>query len=341
MNNNVITPSAPGADRRKQEANRLLLLINRLGVYLIVLILVLLGMIVAPGKFLTVSNWRAVIQAVSLLGITAVGISFVVFSANFNDMSAPMTIAFSGMIAVSGISLGFWPAILLGLLAGTLLGVINGFVIGKLHAHPIIWSMAFNFVMSGIVRWIYGGNQIYPDVVGGETPAVALFFAISRTDVFDIPVMVIVMLLMFIIGQWVLTRTVFGNQLKVVGSNYEAARLSGINIAGAIIAVYVITAFCSSVTGVFLASISKTGAYYNGEGYDFRACTAVLLGGMTLSGGKGDLIGTFGGVLTMGLLSNIMNLIGVSTFQQYLVLGAMFLIIVFINTMSNRKLGRS
>ena len=338
MQNNTVVPAK---DARKQEVNKFLLLINRMGVYLIVLILVIIGVIVAPGKFMTIGNWRAVIQAVSLLGITAVGISFVVFSANFNDMSAPMTIAFSGMISVTCIGLGFWPAIIIGLIAGTCLGVVNGFVIGKLHAHPIIWSMAFNFVVSGIVRWIYGGNQIYPDVIAGDTPAVQMFFAISRSDIFGIPIMVIVMALMFIIGQWVLTRTVFGNQLKIVGSNYEAARLSGINIVRVITIVYLITAFCASVTGVFLASISKTGAYYNGEGYDFRACTAVLLGGMTLSGGKGDLIGTFGGVLTMGLLSNIMNLIGVSTFQQYLVLGAMFLVIVYINTMSDRKLGRN
>ena len=335
------TPAQPNVDLRKQEVNKFLLLVNRLGVYVIVAFLIVLGMIVAPGKFMTLGNWRAVIQAVSLLGITAIGISFVVFSANFNDMSAPMTIAFSGMITVTCIGMGFWPAVLLGLLAGTCLGVVNGFVIGKLHAHPIIWTMAFNFVVSGIVRWIYGGNQIYPDVIAGDTPAVEMFFAISRTDFLGIPIMVWVMVLMFIIAQWVLTHTVFGNQLKVVGSNYEAARLSGINVVGVIIVVYLITAFCASVTGVFLASISKTGAYYNGEGYDFRACTAVLLGGMTLSGGKGDLIGTFGGVLTMGLLSNIMNLVGVSTFQQYLVLGAMFLVIVFINTMSDRKLGRS
>lgn len=153
--------------------------------------------------------------------------------------------------------------------------------------------------------------------------------------------MVLVMLAMFAIGQWVLTRTAFGNQLKVVGSNYEAARLSGINIVKVIVVVFLISSFCASITGLFLASISKTGAYYNGEGYDFRAMTAVLLGGMTLAGGKGDLIGTLGGVLTMGLLSNIMNLVGVSTFEQYLVLGVMFLVIVWINTTSDRKLGRS
>ena len=328
-------------DERKRSVNQLTVVVNRLGVYVIVLLLVVLGIVLAPGKFLTGKNLMSVVQAVSILGITCVGMSFVVFSANFSDMSAPMTIAFSGMISVTCIGLGFWPSLLLGTLAGTLLGIVNGFVIGKLRAHPVIWTMAFNFVISGVVRWLYGGNQVYPDIIAGDTPAVEAFFALSRSSFLGIPVMVLVMAAMFILGQYILTRTAFGNQLKVVGSNYEAARLSGINIVKVIIIVFLISSFCASITGLFLASISKTGAYYNGEGYDFRAMTAVLLGGMTLAGGKGDLIGTFGGVLTMGLLSNIMNLVGVSTFEQYLVLGVMFLVIVWINTTSDRKLGRS
>lgn len=83
------------------------------------------------------------------------------------------------------------------------------------------------------------------------------------------------------------------------------------------------------------------GAYYNGEGYDFECVTAVLLGGMTLAGGKGSMIGVFGGVLTVGLLTNVMNLLGISTFNQYLVQGLVFLLIVWINTNSARKLGKS
>jgi ribose/xylose/arabinose/galactoside ABC-type transport system permease subunit len=333
--------AAAPKDVRKRSMSRGTVIVNRLGVYVIVLLLAVLGIILAPGKFLTTRNLMAVVQAVSLLGITSVGMSFVVFSANFSDMTVPMTIAFSGMISVTLIGLGFWPSLLIGTLAGTVLGVVNGLVIGKLRAHPVIWTMAFNFVISGIVRWLYGGNQIYPDVIAGDTPAVEAFFALSRSGFLGIPFMVLVMVAMFLIGQYVLTRTAFGNQLKVVGSNYEAARLSGINIVKVIVIVFLISSFCASITGLFLASISKTGAYYNGEGYDFRAMTAVLLGGMTLMGGKGDLIGTFGGVLTMGLLSNIMNLVGVSTFEQYLVLGVMFLVIVWINTTSDRKLGRS
>jgi ribose/xylose/arabinose/galactoside ABC-type transport system permease subunit len=148
------------------------------------------------------------------------------------------------------------------------------------------------------------------------------------------------MALMFILGAFILTGTRFGNQLKVVGSNYEAARLSGINVEKSIVLVYVISAICCSIAGIFLASVAKTGAYYNGDGYDFRAVTSVLLGGMTLAGGRGSMVGVFGGVMTIGMLTNIMNLIGIGTFAQWLVQGIVFLFIVWLSTNSSRKLGR-
>jgi ribose/xylose/arabinose/galactoside ABC-type transport system permease subunit len=315
--------------------------INRVGIFAVVALLLVIGGIVAPGKYFSVGNIRATIQAISLLGMVSIGMAFVTYSANYADMSAPMTIAFSGMITVATLALGFWPAVLCGILAGTALGVINGLMVGKFRAHPIIWTMAFNFVMSGIVRWIWSGTQIYPDRIATNNPrAVEIFNAISRSSFKGIPIMVIVMFLMFVAGHFLLTGTKFGNQLKVVGSNYEVARLSGINVVGSIIWVYVINAVCAAIAGIFLASVSKTGAYYTGDGYDFRAVTSVLLGGMTLAGGRGHMIGVFGGVITIGMLSNIMNLIGISTFNQWLVQGIVFLFIVWLNTNSSRKLGR-
>jgi ribose/xylose/arabinose/galactoside ABC-type transport system permease subunit len=329
-------------DFRRIKQNALIRLINRIGIYLVIILLLILGGIVAPGKYLTVANIRATIQAISLLGMVSVGMAFVTYSANYADMSAPMTIAFSGMISVATVWLGFWPSVICGIAAGSVLGFINGIMIGKIRAHPIIWTMAFNFEMSGIVRWIWCGTQIYPDVIAqNNLMAVELFYGISRSSFFGAPVSVIVMLAMFFTGYVILTHTRFGNQLRIVGSNYAVAKLSGINVVKSIVLVYVINAVCASIAGIFLASLSKTGAYYNGEGYDFRAVTSVLLGGMTLAGGAGSMSGVFGGVITIGMLSNIMNLIGIPTFNQWLVQGLVFLFIVWLNTNSARKLGRA
>lgn len=329
-------------DKRSTKHNAYTLILNRIGIYAVIILLVIIGAIVAPGTFLTVDNFGSIVQAVALLGMSAVGISFVVYSSNFNDMSAPMTISFSGMIAVATLGLGFWPAVILGVLAGMSMGIVNGFLIGKFRAHPIIWTLAFNFVMSGLVRWAWSGRQIYPTDTAANNPRAAeLFISISRSDILGVPIMVVVMILMFIVGQFILTRTKFGNELKIVGSNYQAAKLSGINVTRSTITVYLIAAFCAAICGIFLSSMAQTGAFFLGDGYDFRGVTAVLLGGMTLAGGKGNLIGVFGGVISLGMLTNIMNLIGVPTFNQWFVQGLVFLFIVWLNSFSDRKLGKS
>ena len=336
--------ATPNVDSRKQEMNKFTVLINKGGIYVVVLMLLVIGFL-ASDKFITLKNFSSITQAISLIGICAVGNAFIVYSANFNDMSIPMIISTAGMIAVQMIQYGFVISIISGVVVGTALGLVNGLMMGKFRAHPIIWTMAFNYVLSGIVRWIWSGKQIYPDVVAGSNvkamEAANTFFSISRRDVMGIPLMVVVMVIMFIAGQFVLTRTRYGNQLKIIGSNYEVARLSGINCVKNIFITYLISAFCASVSGIFIASMAKTGAYSNGDGYDFLTVTAVLLGGMTLAGGKGNLIGVFGGVLAVGMLSNIMTLVGISTFNQWLVKGLMFLFIVWLNTNSSRKLGRT
>lgn len=331
----------PASESRKLKQNSFIVLLNRAGIYAIVVLLLIIGGIIAPGKYFTPANIRSTIQAIALLGMASVGMSFVTFSANYADMSAPMTIAFSGMITVTTLWMGFWPAVLCGIVTGAAMGLINGLMVGKFRAHPIIWTMAFNFVISGIVRWIYGGTQVYPDRIAANNPqAVEVFNSLARSSFLGIPKMILVMILMFIVGHFLLTGTKFGSQLKVVGSNYEVARLSGINVVKSIVLVYVLNAICCSIAGIFLASLSKTGAYYTGDGYDFRAVTSVLLGGMTLAGGRGNIIGVFGGVITIGMLTNIMNLIGIPTFNQWLVQGIVFLFIVWLNTNSSRKLGR-
>ena len=331
----------PAAGSRRLKQNTFMVLINRVGIYAIVVLLLIIGGIIAPGKYFTAANILSTIQAIALLGMVSVGMSFVTFSSNYADMSAPMTIAFSGMITVTTLWMGFWPAVLCGIITGVAMGLINGLMIGKFRAHPIIWTMAFNFVISGIVRWLYSGTQVYPDRIAANNPqAVEIFTSLSRSSLLGIPKMILVMILMFIIGYFLFTGTKFGNQLKVVGSSYEVARLSGINVVSSIILVYVINAVCCAIAGIFLASLSKTGAYYTGDGYDFRAVTSVLLGGMTLAGGRGHIVGVFGGVITIGMLTNIMNLIGIPTFNQWLVQGIVFLFIVWLNTNSSRKLGR-
>lgn len=323
----------------EKSGGKILDITSRFGVYGIIIVLLFVGLFINP-KFFSIGNFKNIIQAGAFLGILCAGMAFITYSGHFADMSAPITIALSGIIAVSCIKAGLLVALLAGTGAGLLVGLINGIVIGKFKANPIIWTLAMNFVVSGIIRWAYSNKQIYPDVESGGTVAGDMFTNISRTYIAGIPLSVYIMIALLLIGQFILSKTRYGKQLKIIGSNMDTAKLTGISVERNIIIAYVLASFAAAIAGIFVTSFGKVGAYYNGEGYDFRAVTAIVIGGMTLSGGRGNMVGVLGGVLTIGLLSNIMTFIGIGTFEQQIVTGAIFILIVWINTNSLRKLGR-
>ncbi|HHU12183.1 MAG TPA: ABC transporter permease [Clostridiaceae bacterium] len=342
----MLTPPQSEAGRFTR-TGKLTSILGTAGIYVIIILLLLVGLGIRQLDYLSLANLRSILQAVSLLGMCCAGLAFVVFSGNMNDMSLPMTMALSGMMAIQLIPYGIVVSVLGGIVAGTLVGVINGIMIGKFRAHPIIWTLAFNLVLSGLVRAAWGGSQIYPDTIAGQNETAQAtaetFNLFARTYYFDgaLPLMVVVMFIMFVLAQVIFSRTTFGNKLRIVGSQYEVARMSGINTERMVMTAFVLCSLCASVAGIFYASLTKIGAYSNGEGYDFRALTAVLLGGMTLAGGKGTMVGVFGGVLVLGMLTNIMTLIGVPTFNQYVVQGVVFLFIVWLNNYLEEKRGHA
>lgn len=327
-------------DKRSQRLSAGTEILNKLGVYLIVVLFLIIGTLIS-SKFMTVANLMNVIDAVALLGIVSTGVAFVTYSAHYADMSVPVIMAFSGLISVEMLRYGLFASVVSGILAGLVIGMINAFVIGRFKANPIIWTLAVSFLIGGFIRWIYGGTQIYPDLKSEGANAGGQFIALARTNIFGkIPLMVIVMIVVMLAGQFLLRKTAFGQQLKIVGSNRDVARMSGINVSRTVGLAFLLSALTSSIGGIFLASLAKVGAYYNGEGYDFNAVTAIVLGGMSLAGGRGGIGGVLGGVLSLGLLSNLMTLMGVDTFSQKIVKGVIFILVVGLNARSLRKAGR-
>ena len=343
MSNNA--PVQQKLDTRKTKINPFALVFNKLGIYVVVVGLILLGMLVSKGQFFASSNIQSILEAVALQGMVAAGLTFVVYSGNMNDMSLPMTMAFAGMMTSQFINLSFPVSALIGILTGVVIGLINGFMIGKLRANPVIWTWGFNLLLSGIVRVTWGGKQVYADSVAKSEFAVKqanLFYAISRTYIGGIiSVMAIAMIVMFVIAYFIHSKTAFGHKLRIVGTSYDVAKFSGINCPKVVTTAYVINGIFASVGGIFYAALRKIASYENGTGYDFSCLTAVLLGGVLLSGGKGNMVGVFGGVLAYGILNNILSWIGLGTYEKYLVQGIVFLFIVWLNTYSNRKLGKA
>ncbi len=327
--------------------------VNVFGVYLIAVFFLLLGvMLQALGliqNFVSWSNFLNIIDNVSMLGIVAVGMAFVTYSGNYADMSLPTTMALTGIVAVEMLRYGFWPAILAATTVGLFIGLINALVVGKLKANPIIWTLAVNYVTLGVIRLIWANKQIYPETITDNKEAIGWFDGIFRqelasnlfgNDLLDIRLPTVIMIVLVILGQFILTKTSFGAQLKMTGSAKKAARFSGINVDYVVGMAFVLAAVTAIIGGLTITSLSRTGAYYNGTGYDFRAVTAIVIGGMTLAGGRGSIIGVLGGVLVIGFINNIMTLIGIPTLSQDMIRGLIFIIVVGISAKSLRSLGR-
>lgn len=328
------------AESCQRPLSRSALVASRLGVYLVVLALALAGTLVS-SRFLTGTNLLNVVDSVTLLGIVVTGVAFVTYSGHYADLSVPTTMAFAGVIAVELLHCGFGIALLAGLGVGLVIGLINAVVIGRWRANPIIWTLAMSYVTKGLMRWLWSNEQIYPEVKSGETGAGHLFVQLYRQELLGRITLPLLVLAALAIGaQFLLRRTTFGQQLKLVGSNLEAARLSGVRTARTVGMAFVLSALAAAVAGIFITSLAKVGAYYNGEGYDFDAVTAIVLGGMTLSGGRGDMVGALGGVLVIGLMGNLMTLAGIDTFSQRIIKGVVFIAAVGIGAVVLRRLGR-
>ncbi len=323
-------------DQRKIQISRWTQLIHTLGIFGILGLLLIVGTFVSD-EFWTIDNFLNIIRPVTLLGIVAVGVAFITYGGHYVDLSIPGIMALSGMAAVAGLPYGIVPGILCGLSAGLLVGIINGYLIGYLRLNPIIWTLAMGFMIDGLLRFSTGGNQVYPD---DTTSAGQIFVLLSRFEWLGLPGISIIFLAAAVMAQWVLSTTKFGFHVQLTGAAYDVAGSSGIHVKRIIMMTFVISAFMTSVAGILLASLSRQGTFTNGLGYDFNAITAVVLGGIALSGGIGSVIGVMGGVLVLGLLGNILTLYGWSTFDQMIAKGLIFICVVGTATWFAKRSGR-
>lgn len=346
-------PAGPSETPRDREAapSALAGAVSIFGVYIIVAALFGLGCVVSP-KFLTETNLLAALQSVTLVGIVAVGLAFITYSKHYVDLSIPGIIALSGVVAVWALQYGFVASLAAGLGAGLLVGVVNGLAVGYLRLNPIIWTLAMGSILPGLIRWVYEGKQLYPDEA---TAAGRAFRGLYDCLVFGHAPLPAVVLALAAAGGYVLMHhTAYGASLKLTGSNYAAARLSGAPVRRVVAGAFVISSLTSASAGVLLASFNKVGAADLGRGYEFTAITAVVLGGLSLAGGRGNMVGVLGGVAAMALLTSVMSLVRIPAFElgpwsigeitlgeftQNIVRGAVFILTVGLHSYSLRKAG--
>ena len=285
---------------------------------------IILGLI--SDNFFTLGNMLNLLRQVSVNALIAFGMTFVILTAGI-DLSVGSTLALGSALTAGLLTSGMDPilAVLIGLLIGFILGAINGLIITKGKVAPFIATLA--------TMTIYrGATLVYTDgmPITGLSDSFA-FEMIGKGYLFGIPFPVIIMVVVFIILYFVQRKTVFGRQVYAVGGNEEAAKLSGIKTDRVKLWVYSITGMLAVLAGIIISSRLDSAQPTAGTSYELDAIAAVVIGGTSLAGGRGRIVGTLVGALIIGVISNGLNLLNVSSFYQQIVKGAIILVAVLFD----------
>jgi ribose/xylose/arabinose/galactoside ABC-type transport system permease subunit len=319
----TLNPSARSGPRSRQWST---FVRNNASILLIygIILLVVGAAAVLNENFRTPSNLLNILRQSIILGLIAIGQSVVILTGGI-DMSVAQVGRIVGLVVATIFAAQqsnpvlILPLILLGLLIGTILGGLTGILITQTHANPFI----ITFGIASILRGVNLAISTTP-IRGIPKP----YLQIYEAKIGIIPVNVIIMALIWVAAYLITTRTRNGRALYAVGGSERVARLSAIRYNRTLILAYVFSAFCAALAGLFLLARTGVGDPSAAEGMDFQSIVAVALGGISLYGGKGSIIGTLGGVLLIAALSNVFNLLQVNIYYQQLFLGLIVLITV-------------
>jgi ribose transport system permease protein len=299
----------------------------------VVLAVILLSAVLAMSSdaFLTTANLFGVMRAFSLTAIMAVGQTIVILTAGI-DLSVGSIMGLSGLFTAMMIRDGYPVelAVLAGLLTGSGVGLCNGLMITKLRLPPFIATLGTLSMGRGLMYWITHG---WPVTLSFEHP----FLSLGQGYVGPIPVPVIVMLALYIAAALFLSRTSIGRYIYAVGGNEQAARFSGIRVNSVKVLVYTISGFCCAISGLILLARMVSAQPMAGLGYELPVIAACAIGGTSLMGGEGTILGTLMGAALMGILQNGMVLVGIDTYAQQAVTGAVIVIAVTLDQWRQRR----
>ncbi len=309
---------------------KLMSLFKKYGIFFILLLLILIFS-TATRSFFTGDNFLNVLRQISMNAIVAVGITFVLLSGNL-DLSVGSQISIVGVVvAFLMVKLQVPPvwAVLFGVLTGTGIGLINGVVMTGLKINSIIVTLAMQQVLKGISNILSGGMPISGLPQG--------FNKIGQGYLGVIPIPIIIMLVCALIGAFLLNKTYFGRYVYAVGGNEEAARLSGINVKRMKIMVFTICGFFTSIAGIIMLSRVNSGNPTTGIGSEMDILTATVLGGVSIQGGEGRVMGVLMGVLILGILNNGLVLLNVGDYYQNVIKGLLLVFAVGMDTLLKQQ----
>jgi len=295
----------------------------------IVLSIIVLGLVFSflSPRFLAFNNFMNILQQVAVVAVAAYGMTYVILLGEI-DLSVGAIMAMAGMVAAQcfAYGIGFVPTVALTLFSGALLGGLNGMLSANLRLPSFIVTVATMGIYRGAVSLPTGGA---PASIDNDA-----WLAIGADSWLGLPIIIWIVLVLFAINHFVLARTVFGRRAYLVGGNREAALYSGIRVNRLKVAIFTLSGVMAAISGILLSSRLSSAQTNAGMGYELDAIAAVVLGGTSLAGGVGTMLGTLLGALLIGVINNGMNMLSVPYFYQLIVKGAVIIIAVWLDVRS-------
>lgn len=296
------------------------------------LVLLIAVVSILNPSFLSPKNIMNILRQTSVNAVIAAGMTFVILTGGI-DLSVGSILGISGAVCASILVSGqnVVIAVLAALVVGAVVGFLNGFIISKGKLQPFIATLATMTVLKGLTLVYTNGNPI---TLGSNELAMS-FGKIGGGTILGIPTPAMIMILVFMVCYYILHNTKMGRYTYALGSNEEATKLSGLNTDKIKIWVYTISGILASIAGIIITSRLYSAQPTAGSGYELDAIAAVVLGGTSLNGGKGKITGTIIGALIIGVLSNALNILDVSSYYKTMVKGAVILLAVLLDRKSN------
>lgn len=290
-----------------------------------------LGLSLTTPQFLTTQNWLIILTQVSINALLAFGVTFVIITGGI-DLSIGSMVAVTSVVAASFAHPDTYPVavpVLLALLTGLAFGVLNGLIITKSKVPPFIVTLGTMTIGRGLALILSRGRPI--------SNLSDTFNFIGGGQVLGIPMPVILLLLLFAVCTILLRKTLLGRYVYAIGGNEQAARASGISIERVKLIVYTLCGGLAALAGIVLTARIATGQPNAGAGFELDAIAAAIIGGTSTSGGSGTMTGTLLGALLIGVISNGLDLLNVSSYYQQVVMGAIIIGAVVLDSFNRTK----
>ena len=309
--------------------------------FIVLALLFCLFAFLKPGKFLAQTNLQNLLQQTVTYLIIGSGLTFCLICGG-NDLSAGASMALSGIIIVSFLIQGIplWICIILCMIMGLITGVVNGFSIEILGVVPFVATLATQWVYRGMANVLVNGAPIYTTKIPSkEVQDIFYVLGGGRIGGNGLPFSVIIALIYVGILGFVLAKSRIGRQIYACGSNIEAAKLSGINAVRTRMFAYSISGLSAAICGILVSSRLSSAQPTAGTGYELEAIAAAVLGGVSILGGEGNMLNTIIGALMMGVIRNGLNLNGINSFWQQVIIG--FILIIAVAMQTRRQVSKN